>query len=559
MLALSARRLRGTALLWSAGARWQHAAAVNVANGEKVKLLMGGEFVDSQASEWIDVRNPATQEVVSRLPLCTEAEFNAAVAAAKEAFPKWRATSAPCSDAACTRIAHRCRAVSQRARVMLKLQQLINEHMDELAASVTREQGKTLADGRGDVFRGLGIDTYSIRQPLGVTAGICPFNFPAMIPLWMFPMATAAGNTMVLKPSEKDPGATMMLAELAQEAGLPKGVLNIVHGTQDTVGYPSLRPSRSLLLPELCRPVLRSNRADVPLQVNRILDHPDIAAVSFVGSDAAGRYIYARGCANGKRVQANMGAKNHAVVLPDANFDATVAALTGAAFGAAGQRCMAISAAVFVGGMGKYKEALAEKAASLKVSAGWEPGADLGPVISPEALARIERLVESGVQEGAELVLDGRGIKVPGYPNGNFVGPTVLAGVTPAMECYQEEIFGPVLVCLEADSLEEAVQIINTNKYGNGTALFTRSGAAARKFQHDVDVGMVGINVPIPVPLPFFSFTGWRGSFLGDLQMYGKMGVQFYTRTKTVTQSWKDHDPEVIPGLAGVGASTPVQ
>ncbi|GAB4817377.1 hypothetical protein N2152v2_004423 [Parachlorella kessleri] len=500
-----------------------------------VKLLINGEFLESKSSDYIPVVNPATQEVTSRLPQTTEGEFNAAVQAAKDAFPKWRDTP-----------------VSTRARVMLKLQHLINANMDELAASVTQEQGKTLADARGDVFRGLevveyacgiapqlmgefvenvssGIDTYSLRQPLGVCAGICPFNFPAMIPLWMFPMAAATGNTFILKPSEKDPGASMLLAELALKAGLPKGVLNIVHGTHDTV--------------------------------NRILDHPDIKAISFVGSNNAGRYIYSRGSANGKRVQANKGAKNHAVVLPDANFDSTVNALTGAAFGAAGQRCMAISAAVFVGGMGRYKEALVEKAKSLKVSAGWEPGTDLGPVISKESKARIESLIGSGISQGAECPLDGRGITVPDYPHGNFIGPTLLTGVKPHMDCYQEEIFGPVLVCLEVDTLDQAIALVNANKHGNGTAVFTHSGAAARKFQNEIDVGMVGINIPIPVPLPFFSFSGWRESFDGDLNMYGAMGAQFFTRTKTVTASWKDFDPQAssqaIPGLAGVGASTP--
>jgi len=386
---------------------------------------------------------------------------------------------------------------------------------------------------KGDLVENIatGIDTYSIRQPLGVTGGICPFNFPAMIPLWMFPVATAAGNTMVLKPSERDPGATMILAELALEAGLPKGVLNVVHGTHDTV--------------------------------NAMLDHPDIKSISFVGSGAAGEHVYRRGCASGKRVQANMGAKNHAVVLPDADFEATVSALTGAAFGAAGQRCMAISTAVFVGGMGAYKEALAEKAAALKVTAGWEAGADVGPLITKESKARVERLIQSGVDAGAELVLDGRGVRVPEYPNGNFVGPTLLAGVTPGMECYTQEIFGPVLVCLEVDTLEDAITVINSNPHGNGTALFTSSGIAARKFQNAVDVGMVGINVPIPVPAASsgpFSFTGWRGSFLGDLQMYGEMGVQFYTRTKTVTTSWKEHgrgQATSVPGLSGVGAAPP--
>ncbi|EFN56424.1 hypothetical protein CHLNCDRAFT_48751 [Chlorella variabilis] len=459
---------------------------------ETVKLLIDGQFLDSKTKEWVDVRNPATQEVVARLPLCTGEEFNAAVQSSKDAFPKWRTTPVPL-----------------RARVMLRLQELINRHMDELAASVTREQGKTLADARGDVFRGLGEH--------GVACGVvCAWC--AMIPLWMFPMATAAGNCMVLKPSERDPGAAMMLAELALEAGLPKGVLNVVHGTHDTV--------------------------------NRTLDHPDIAAISFVGSDAAGKYIYERGCANGKRVQANMGAKNHAVVMPDANPEATVAALTGAAFGAAGPALHGHLGGGVCGGHGA-------------LNAGWEAGADLGPVISPEAKQRIERLIASGIQQGAVCDLDGRGASVAGYPDGNWVGPTILSGVTTghgvlpgrrsSAPCWSAWRWGR-----DADSLEEAISIINANEHGNGTALFTASGAAARRFQQDVDVGMVGINIPIPVPLPYFSFTGWRGSFYGDLQMYGRMGVQFYTRVKTVTQSWKDSDaPGVIPGLAGVGASTP--
>ncbi|CAK0781245.1 Methylmalonate-semialdehyde dehydrogenase [acylating], mitochondrial [Coccomyxa viridis] len=494
-----------------------------------VKLLIDGEFRESQATEWVDVTNPATQEVVSRLPQTTEREFNAAVQAAKDAYPTWRNTALP-----------------TRSRVMFKFQELIRQHMDELAANVTLEQGKTLPDARGDVFRGLevveyacnlavdlrgefienvssGMDTYSIRQPLGVCAGICPFNFPAMIPLWMFPIACTTGNTFVLKPSEKDPGASMMLAELAMEAGLPKGVLNIVHGTHDTV--------------------------------NRILDHKDIKAISFVGSDAAGRYIYERGSASGKRVQANMGAKNHAVVLPDANPEATVAALTGAAFGAAGQRCMAISAAVFVGGIEAWKERLIEKAKALSVGPGDASETDVGPLISPEAKDRAARLVQSGVDQGAQILLDGRGVRVPGYESGNFMGPTLIAGVKPNMDCYSEEIFGPVLVCLEAETLDEAVAIINSNEHGNGTALFTRSGPAARKFQNEVEVGMVGINVPIPVPLPFFSFTGWRGSFHGDLHMYGKAGVQFFTQPKTVTTNWKDADERFMraPGLDAVG------
>eukprot|EP00775_Hariotina_reticulata_P009074 gene9074-9244_t len=500
----------------------------------KVKLLINGEFKDSDTDKWVDVTNPATQEVVSRLPLTTAAEFEAAVQAAKAAFPAWRSTPVP-----------------TRARVMLKFQELIRQNWDELAKSVTLEQGKTFQDAKGDVFRGLevveaacgiapllmgetvedvagGIDCYSIRQPIGVCAGICPFNFPAMVPLWMYPMAVTAGNTFVLKPSEKDPGASIMLAELALQAGLPKGVLNIVHGTHDVV--------------------------------NRILDHPDIAAISFVGGDAAGRYIYQRAAANGKRVQCNLGAKNHAVVLPDADEDATVKALTGAAFGAAGQRCMAVSAAVFVGGFERWRQPLLDAAKSLKVNGGFEADADVGPMITPEAKARCEQLIQSGIDQGAQCLLDGRGVKVPGYEHGNFVGPTLLAGVKADMECYQKEIFGPVLSCLEVDTLDEAIDLVNANPYGNGTAIFTDSGAAARKFQHDVQVGMVGINVPIPVPLPMFSFSGWRGSFVGDLHMYGRAGVQFYTQPKTVTAKWSTPNAAAalkggrMPGLDRVGA-----
>mmetsp|Transcript_28350 Transcript_28350/g.92587 ORF Transcript_28350/g.92587 Transcript_28350/m.92587 type:complete len:524 (+) Transcript_28350:2-1573(+) len=476
------------------------------------KLLIDGKLVESKATSFYDVHDPATQEVVTRVPLATAAELNLAVDNAKEAFVAWRRTP-----------------VSTRQRVMFKLQGIIREHMDELSASITREQGKTLADARGDVFRGLEVveqacgmgnmvmgelvenvsnrmDTYSIRQPLGVTAGICPFNFPAMIPLWMFPMAVTCGNTHVLKPSERDPGAAMMLAEMALEAGLPPGVLNVVHGTHDVV--------------------------------NGICDHPDIHAISFVGSDAGGRHVFARGSANGKRVQSNMGAKNHAVVMPDAAEESTVNALTGAAFGAAGQRCMAVSTAVFVGDSKRMQERIVEKAKALKVGAGKDDGVDVGPLISPQAKQRVEELIASGVAEGADCLLDGRGAVVTGYEQGNFVGPTVLAGVKSNMQCYQNEIFGPVLLCMEADTLEEAIDMVNENRYGNGTAIFTSSGASARRFQHDVAAGQVGINVPIPVPLPFFSFTGSKASFSGSTNFYGKDGVRFYTQTKTVTASW---------------------
>jgi len=350
------------------------------------------------------------------------------------------------------------------------------------------------------------IDTYSYRQPLGVTAGITPFNFPAMIPLWMFPLATVTGNTFVLKPSERDPGASMIIARLAQEAGHHDGVLNIIHGAKDAVNF--------------------------------ICDSPPIRAISFVGGDTAGRHIHERGTKNGKRVQSNMAAKNHATIMPDAEKEKTIDQLVGAAFGASGQRCMAISAAVFVGDSQNWIPEIAKRAKKLIITQGEEKGADLGPLISPQAKQRVERLIESATKEGAKIVLDGRGITVPGYEKGNFVGPTIITDVKPNMQVYNEEIFGPVLICLSAKTLDEAIQLINTNPYGNGTAIFTNSGAAARKYQHEIDVGQVGINVPIPVPLPFFSFTGSRRSFLGANHFYGKMGVDFFTQTKTITSNW---------------------
>ncbi|KAK9053430.1 hypothetical protein SSX86_030064 [Deinandra increscens subsp. villosa] len=495
----------------------------------RVPNLIGGSFVNSQSSDLIDVINPATQQVVSQIPLTKNEEFKAAVSAAKQAFPSWRNTP-----------------ITTRQRVMLKLQQLIRRDMDKLAMNITIEQGKTLKDAQGDVFRGLevvehacgmaslqmgefssnvshGIDTYSIREPLGVCAGICPFNFPAMIPLWMFPVAVTSGNTFVLKPSEKDPGASMILAELAMEAGLPSGVLNVVHGTNDIV--------------------------------NAICDDEDIKAISFVGSNTAGMHIYARASAKGKRVQSNMGAKNHGIVMPDASPDATLNALVAAGFGAAGQRCMALSTVLLLLIICLWcsrENELVKRAKSLKVNAGTEPDADLGPVISKQAKERVCRLIQSGVESGARLLLDGRDIVVPGYEQGNFVGPTILSGVTEDMECYKEEIFGPVLLCMQADSLETAINIANRNKYGNGAAIFTSSGVAARKFQADIEAGQVGINVPIPVPLPFFSFTGSKASFAGDLNFYGKAGVNFYTQIKTVTQQWKD-----LAGGSGVSLAMP--
>jgi malonate-semialdehyde dehydrogenase (acetylating)/methylmalonate-semialdehyde dehydrogenase len=480
------------------------------------KLFINGQFVESKAKEWIDVHNPATNEVVTRVPCTTQDEMESAVAAAKEAFKTWKNTS-----------------VLTRQQIMFKLQNLIRSNMDVLMKSITLEQGKTLPDAEGDVLRGLQVvehacsvtslqlgetlpsvskdmDTISYRIPLGVCAGITPFNFPAMIPLWMFPLASVCGNTYVLKPSERDPGACMILCEMAKEAGLPDGVLNVIHGAKDAVNF--------------------------------ICDAPEIQAISFVGSNTAGEYIHERGSRNGKRVQANLGAKNHGVVMPDANKEHTLNQLVGAAFGAAGQRCMALSTAVFVGETKEWMPELIERAKKLKVNAGDQPGADLGPLITPEAKQRVCDLVQSGVDQGAKLELDGRNIVIPGFEKGNFVGPTVLSDVKPSMSCYTEEIFGPVLVTLSVDTLDEAVELINNNPYGNGTAIFTTSGATARKFQNDIDVGQVGINVPIPVPLPMFSFTGSRASFRGDTNFYGKQGLNFYTQVKTITQLWRTED-----------------
>jgi malonate-semialdehyde dehydrogenase (acetylating)/methylmalonate-semialdehyde dehydrogenase len=458
-------------------------------------MLIDGQFIESASPHWQNVVNPATQDVLAQVPFATPGEVDAAVASAKEAFKTWRKTP-----------------IGTRARIFLKYQQLIRENMSELAHILSAEQGKTVPDAEGDVFRGLevvehaaaignlqlgelannvanGVDTYTLLQPLGVCAGITPFNFPAMIPLWMFPMAIATGNTFILKPSEQDPMVTMRLVELALEAGIPKGVLNVVHGGEDVV--------------------------------NAICDHPDIKAVSFVGSTRV---------------------KNHAVVLPDANKEQSLNAMVGAAFGAAGQRCMAASTLVLVGEAREWVPDLVAKAKTLKVSAGSVAGTDVGPVISCAARERVESLIASGVEQGAKLVLDGRNPQVDGFEKGNFVGPTIFDGVTPGMRIYDEEIFGPVLVILEADTLEDAIDLINANPNGNGTALFTQSGAAARKFQEDIDVGQVGINVPIPVPVPLFSFTGSRASKLGDLGPYGKQVVMFYTQTKTITSRWFDDE-----------------
>ena len=484
------------------------------ASAPTVKLLIGGQFVESRTAEWREVIDPATQTVLARVPFATPDELEAAVAAARDAFTTWRKTP-----------------IGARARVFLRYQQLIREHMGELAALLTAEQGKTLADAEGDVFRGLevvehaaaignlqlgemathvasGVDTCTLLQPLGVCAGITPFNFPAMIPLWMFPMAIATGNTFVLKPSEQDPMVTMRLCELACQAGVPPGVLNVVHGGEAVV--------------------------------NGLCDHPDIKAISFVGSTKVGTHVHRRATLAGKRVQCMMGAKNHAVVLPDAVQGPTLDALVGAGFGAAGQRCMAVSVAVMVGAARDWIPELVSRARALKLGAGTEPGVDLGPLVSCAARDRVTALIAQGVSEGAQLLLDGRDARVPGFERGNFIGPTILAGVRPGMAIYDQEVFGPVLCLTEAATLDEAIALVNANPNGNGTAIFTQSGAAARRFQEEIDVGQVGINVPIPVPAPMFSFTGSRGSKLGDLGPYGKQAVLFYTQTKTVISRWFD-------------------
>ena len=482
------------------------------------KLLINGEFVDSKSTHWQDIVNPATQEVLGQVPFSTPKEVNAAIAAAQNALASWRQTP-----------------IQARMRIMLKLQDLIRSNLKSIAQVLTAEQGKTLADAEGDIQRGLevvehacsigtlqmgeyvegvarGVDTYTLQQPLGVCAGITPFNFPAMIPLWMFPMAIVCGNTFVLKPSEQDPLSTMMLVELAIQAGIPAGVLNVVHGGKEVVDL-------------LCT-------------------HRDIKAISFVGSTAVGTHIYNLAGQHGKRVQSMMGAKNHVVVMPDANKEQTLNALVGAAFGAAGQRCMALSVAVMVGETKQWVDELVNKTKTLKVNAGHEPNTDVGPVISTRAKARVIDLINSGVEQGAELLLDGRDVQVPGYEQGNFVGPTIFNQVTTEMRIYKEEVFGPVLAIMHVDTLEQAIALINANPFGNGVGLFTQNGNTARTFQNQIDIGQVGINIPIPVPVPFFSFTGSRGSKLGDLGPYGKQAVQFYTQTKTITSRWFEDNQE---------------
>ncbi|SFM00341.1 CoA-acylating methylmalonate-semialdehyde dehydrogenase [Rugamonas rubra] len=488
---------------------------------DTITHFINGAKVDTLSGRYADVYNPALGEPVARVALGTVAEVDAAVQAAAAAFPAWSATP-PLT----------------RARVLFKYLQLCQQHTDEFAAMLTREHGKTFADAQGEVARGIemvefavgipqmlkgeftdqisrGIDAWSMRQALGVVAGITPFNFPVMVPMWMFPVAIACGNTFILKPSERDPSPSLLHAALLKEAGLPDGVFNVVQGDKVTV--------------------------------DALLDHPVVQAVSFVGSTPIAEYIYARGSASGKRVQALGGAKNHMVVMPDADMDMTVDALMGAAYGSAGERCMAISVVVAVGDAGdKLVHALAQRTAALKIRDGMAADAEMGPVVSSAAKQRIEKLIGEGVEQGATLVVDGRNCTVAGRENGFFVGGTLFDHVTPDMSIYKEEIFGPVLCMLRAPDVVHAVELINRNEYGNGVAIYTRDGGVAREFVRQIQVGMVGVNVPLPVPMAFNSFGGWKRSLFGDHHAYGPEGVRFYTRHKAVMQRW--------PNTASAGA-----
>jgi len=488
-----------------------------------VPLWINGKAQAAQSQRTAGVTDPATGKVTRQVPLCDAADVDRAVAAARQAYPAWRDTPP-----------------LRRARILMKYRELLDAHRDELAQLVTAEHGKTLADAAGSVQRGIevvefamgiphllkgemseevgtGVDTHSLRQPLGVCAGITPFNFPVMVPLWMFPVAIACGNTFVLKPSEKVPSASMRMAELFKEAGLPDGVFNVVHGDKAAV--------------------------------DALLHHPDVKAVSFVGSTPIAKYIYETCAKQGKRVQALGGAKNHAVVLADADLDFAADGLIGAAYGSAGERCMAISAVVAVEEIADQLVAKLKAAAGkLKIGPGQQKDADMGPVISRVHRDKISGYVDQGVAAGAKLVLDGRGLKVAGHEDGFFIGASLFDHVKPDMSIYKDEIFGPVLVVLRVKSLDEAIALINANPYANGTAVFTRSGGAARRFEREIEVGMVGINVPIPVPIAYYSFGGWRNSLFGDQHVHGPEGVRFYTRGKVVTARWPD-DKAVAQGF----------
>jgi len=493
---------------------------------DRVHHWIGGKPAAGTSDRHGPVYDPATGTLAREVDFASVDEVDAAVRAARVAFPGWRATS-----------------LARRAEIMFRIRNLVDTHRSDIAAHLTAEHGKVPSDALGEVARGLeniefacgipqllkggfseqastGVDVFSIRQPLGVVAGITPFNFPAMVPMWMFANAIACGNTFVLKPSEKDPSASVYLAELLKEAGLPDGVFNVVHGDK--------------------------------VAVDRILEHPDIAAISFVGSTPVARHIYETGTRNGKRVQALGGAKNHMVVLPDADIDMAADAAVSAAYGSAGERCMAISVVVAVGGSADpLVEAIKSRLPKLKVGPGTDPDAEMGPLITREHRDKVASYLDAGKHQGADLVVDGRQHVLFNESDGFFLGVSLLDNVTPEMECYRNEIFGPVLEIVRVPTYTDAVALVNDNPYGNGTAIFTRDGGAARQFQFEAQVGMVGVNVPIPVPVAYYSFGGWKGSLFGDTHMYGPEGVQFYTRAKVVTQRWPD------PGTSKVDLGFP--
>jgi malonate-semialdehyde dehydrogenase (acetylating)/methylmalonate-semialdehyde dehydrogenase len=480
----------------------------------EIKHFIGGKLVAGKSGRFSPVFNPATGEQSASVPLAGPEEMAEAVALAKQAFPKWASTPP-----------------LRRARILYRFLRLIEQHQDRIAAVITAEHGKVLSDALGELARGVEVvefataapqllkgdvtenvgtrvDSHSLRQPLGVVAGITPFNFPVMVPMWMFPVALACGNCFILKPSERDPSASVILAELLKEAGLPDGVFSVVHGDKAAV--------------------------------DAILHHPDIAAVSFVGSTPIARYIYETSALHGKRCQALGGAKNHMVIMPDADLDQAVDALMGAAYGAAGERCMAISVAVPIGD--QVADALIDKLVprvrSLKIGPGTDREAEMGPLVTAQHRDKVSNYIDVGEREGAQLVVDGRGFKMQGYENGFFLGGTLFDRVTPDMTIYKEEIFGPVLSVVRSPDYETAARLINEHEFGNGTAIFTRDGDAAREFAHQIQVGMVGINVPIPVPMAFHSFGGWKASLFGDHHMHGPEGVRFYTKLKTITSRW---------------------
>ncbi len=482
---------------------------------EDIAHYIGGQIVLPQGTRFAAVYNPAKGSVARRVALASKADIGKAVAAAQAAFPAWANTSP-----------------LRRARILFKYLELLNRHRDELAAIITAEHGKVFTDAQGEVTRGIeilefataipellkgdyteqvstDIDNWVMRQPLGVVAGITPFNFPVMVPMWMFPVAIACGNTFILKPSPTDPSASLLLARLLKEAGLPDGVFNVVQGDKEAV--------------------------------DALIEHPDVKAISFVGSTPIANYIYERGAHFGKRVQALGGAKNHMVVMPDADIDKAVDALVGAAYGSAGERCMAISVAVLVGDAAdKVMPKLIERTKTLKVKNGLELDAEMGPIVTRAALDRITGYIEKGVAGGAKLLVDGRGLKVPGFDQGFWLGGTLFDAVTPDMTIYKEEIFGPVLSCVRVPNFSEALELVNAHEFGNGVACFTSDGNIAREFARRVQVGMVGINVPIPVPMAWHGFGGWKRSLFGDTHAYGKEGVRFYTKQKSVMQRWPE-------------------